>query len=174
MAENFFSFTYFHGPSAARSHGWPIRIRNGKVRYSAENSPAIFICGGEPWLMSYCWRSQFRRNQYADKSGFQARAERKSYVFPTSPAVAHECVSPSRMNMAILDGGLCREEGRLILVPQACQQEGLGALRHHRLSPPSGEARSRDSVLKEHPLHGPQREVSDGRDLCVLLWPGSP
>jgi hypothetical protein len=31
MAENFFSFTYFHGPSAARSHGWPLRMTNGKV-----------------------------------------------------------------------------------------------------------------------------------------------
>ena len=24
--------------------------------YSTENSPAIFIRGGEPWLMGYCWR----------------------------------------------------------------------------------------------------------------------
>ena len=37
-----------------------------------------------------CWRSQFRRNQYADSPGFQARAERQSCVFQTSPAVAHE------------------------------------------------------------------------------------
>src|SRR5215472_2153770 len=27
---------------------------------SAENSPAIFIRGGEPWLMSYCWRTYFQ------------------------------------------------------------------------------------------------------------------
>ena len=25
--------------------------------YSLENSPAIFIRGGEPWLMDYCWRT---------------------------------------------------------------------------------------------------------------------
>jgi hypothetical protein len=25
--------------------------------YSAGNSPAISIHGGEPWLMSYCWRT---------------------------------------------------------------------------------------------------------------------
>jgi hypothetical protein len=29
-------------------------------RYSPENSPAIFIRGGEPWLMGYCWRRCFR------------------------------------------------------------------------------------------------------------------
>jgi hypothetical protein len=102
------------------------------------------------------------------QKGWLGRVERGS------PTVAHEYVSPPQMKMAILGGGPCREEGRLILVPPACQQEGLGALRHHRLSPPSGEARSRDSVLKEHPLHGPHREVSDGRDLCVLLWLGYP
>jgi hypothetical protein len=27
------------------------------LRYSPENSPAIFIRGGEPWLMGYCWRT---------------------------------------------------------------------------------------------------------------------
>jgi hypothetical protein len=29
-------------------------------RYSPENSPAIFICGGEPWLIRYCWRIYFK------------------------------------------------------------------------------------------------------------------
>src|SRR5215470_3028294 len=29
-------------------------------RYSARNSPAISICGGEPQLMRYCWRRCFR------------------------------------------------------------------------------------------------------------------
>jgi hypothetical protein len=28
--------------------------------YSPENSPAIFIRGGEPWLMSYCWPTSFK------------------------------------------------------------------------------------------------------------------
>src|SRR5262249_7329371 len=27
---------------------------------SPENSPAIFIRGGEPWLMNYCWRTPFK------------------------------------------------------------------------------------------------------------------
>ena len=27
------------------------------MRDSPENSPAIFIRGGEPWLMGYCWRT---------------------------------------------------------------------------------------------------------------------
>ena len=27
------------------------------ARYSVGNSPAIFIGGGEPWLMRYCWRT---------------------------------------------------------------------------------------------------------------------
>ena len=27
----------------------------GMARYSAGNSPAIFMRGGEPWLMTYCW-----------------------------------------------------------------------------------------------------------------------
>jgi hypothetical protein len=31
--QNFFSFTYFHDPSAARPLGWPLRMTNGKVRY---------------------------------------------------------------------------------------------------------------------------------------------
>src|SRR5438046_2936460 len=30
------------------------------MRDSPENSPAIFICGGEPRLMSYCWRISFK------------------------------------------------------------------------------------------------------------------
>jgi hypothetical protein len=30
-AKNFFSFTYFHGPSAAQPHGWPVLMKNGKV-----------------------------------------------------------------------------------------------------------------------------------------------
>jgi hypothetical protein len=30
------------------------------MRDSAENSPAIFIRGGEPWLMGYCWRISFK------------------------------------------------------------------------------------------------------------------
>jgi hypothetical protein len=29
--QNFFSFTYFHGLSAARPLGWPLRMTNGKV-----------------------------------------------------------------------------------------------------------------------------------------------
>jgi len=29
-------------------------------RYSPENSPAIFIRGGEPWLMGYCWSTSFK------------------------------------------------------------------------------------------------------------------
>ena len=31
-AKNFFSFMYFHGPSAAQPHGWPVLMKNGKVR----------------------------------------------------------------------------------------------------------------------------------------------
>jgi hypothetical protein len=27
---------------------------------SLENSPAIFIRGGEPWLMGYCWPTPFK------------------------------------------------------------------------------------------------------------------
>jgi hypothetical protein len=30
--QKFFSFTYFHGPSAARPLGWALRMTNGKVR----------------------------------------------------------------------------------------------------------------------------------------------
>jgi hypothetical protein len=30
--QTFFRFTYFHGPSAARPLGWPLRMTNGKVR----------------------------------------------------------------------------------------------------------------------------------------------
>ncbi len=29
--QTFFRFTYFHGPSAARPLGWPLRMTNGKV-----------------------------------------------------------------------------------------------------------------------------------------------
>ena len=31
--QTFFRFTYFHGPSAARPLGWPLRMTNGKVKY---------------------------------------------------------------------------------------------------------------------------------------------
>ena len=31
-AKNFFSFMYFHSPSAAQPHGWPVLMKNGKVR----------------------------------------------------------------------------------------------------------------------------------------------
>ena len=34
--------------------GLGIRLSPG---YSLENSPTIFIRGGEPWLMGYCWRT---------------------------------------------------------------------------------------------------------------------
>jgi hypothetical protein len=37
-------------------HGAPMGHDN-----SAENSPAVFIRGGEPWLMSYCWRTRQSR-----------------------------------------------------------------------------------------------------------------
>src|SRR5436305_12429016 len=35
------------------------RVSNNQG-YSLENSPAIFIRGGEPWLMGYCWRISFK------------------------------------------------------------------------------------------------------------------
>jgi hypothetical protein len=41
--QNFFGFTYFHGLSAARPLGWPLRMTNGKVRSVEEGegkSPA--------------------------------------------------------------------------------------------------------------------------------------
>lgn len=33
VAKKFFGFTYFHGPSAARPHGWLLPTRSGKVSY---------------------------------------------------------------------------------------------------------------------------------------------
>ena len=38
-AKNFFSFMYFHSPSAAQPHGWPILMEERKVRCSVR-SPA--------------------------------------------------------------------------------------------------------------------------------------
>jgi hypothetical protein len=32
-AKNFFSFMYFHGPSAAQPHGWLVLTKNGKVSW---------------------------------------------------------------------------------------------------------------------------------------------
>jgi hypothetical protein len=45
------------------------------MRDSSENSPAIFIRGGEPWLMRYCWSTPKCRNlgvQYAFLEGKKA------------------------------------------------------------------------------------------------------
>src|SRR5262245_61291026 len=46
-------------PNAAAMRGCPtngrFRVSRLRVGYSPKNSPAIFIRGGEPWLMGYCW-----------------------------------------------------------------------------------------------------------------------
>jgi hypothetical protein len=34
--QTFFRFTYFHGPSAARPLGWPLRMTNGKVHIPSD------------------------------------------------------------------------------------------------------------------------------------------
>ena len=39
VAENSFSFMNFHGPLAARPHGWPLQIRNGKVSLLGLSTP---------------------------------------------------------------------------------------------------------------------------------------
>jgi hypothetical protein len=69
-----------------------------------------------------CWRSQFHRNQFADKPGFQARDERTLHVFQTSPAVAHELALTTADENGYTGCWTVDEEGRLILVPPACQQ----------------------------------------------------
>ena len=49
--------------------------------------------------MTYCWRSQFRGNQYADNPGVQAHAERESCAFQTSPAVSKLTMSQKALAM---------------------------------------------------------------------------
>src|ERR687898_1946907 len=41
--QTFFRFTYFHGPSAARPLGWPLRMTNGKVRPDLGRVPPLGI-----------------------------------------------------------------------------------------------------------------------------------
>src|SRR5215475_10314761 len=41
--------------------------------YSTENSPAIFIRGGEPWLMSYCWPTPKCRNLCVPPTFFEGK-----------------------------------------------------------------------------------------------------
>ncbi len=43
----------------------PCQRSHLSLGYSTENSRAIFIRGGEPWLMSYCWRIQKCQNECA-------------------------------------------------------------------------------------------------------------
>jgi hypothetical protein len=41
--------------------------------YSAENSLVIFIRGGEPWIMRYCWRTQKCRNLCVSHTFFEGK-----------------------------------------------------------------------------------------------------
>ena len=101
-------------------YGWLSRP-DAETSYRCLESP--------PKTPGYYWRTYF----HPPRSTFllcisvvvcPQRSHRRSSILtlPSSPTVAHECLSPPRMKMVILGGGPCREEGRLILVPPACQQ----------------------------------------------------
>src|SRR5437763_9997685 len=53
--------------------GFPAQGVSKTSRYSPENSPAIFIRGGEPWLMTYCWRTQKCRNVCIPHAFFEGK-----------------------------------------------------------------------------------------------------
>jgi hypothetical protein len=55
--------------------------------YSAENSEAIFIRGGEPWLMSYCWRPPSAENCASHMSSLKAQEHGKSEAL--NAAIVH-------------------------------------------------------------------------------------
>src|ERR671925_408532 len=63
-----------------------------RLRYSAENSSTIFIRGGEPWLMGYCWRTPYVRffwtlsshRKYRYKNTFHKGRERTSILWDSA------------------------------------------------------------------------------------------
>jgi len=50
-----FRIGLLHSFHTKRASSTTVHITGG---YSTENSPAIFMRGGEPWVMNYCWRTQ--------------------------------------------------------------------------------------------------------------------
>ena len=56
--QTFFRFTYFHGPSAARPLGWPLRMANGKV--SSLLSPCVSALCGQLRTQSIAWTRTLR------------------------------------------------------------------------------------------------------------------
>jgi hypothetical protein len=47
------------------------------MRDSPENSLVIFMRGGEPWVMNYCWSTPKYRNWYAQHAFFEGKKLRK-------------------------------------------------------------------------------------------------
>jgi hypothetical protein len=72
-----------------QTHQWAIyrnvKIISKTVGYSAGNSLAISILGGEPWLMTYCWPTPKYRNCYAQHAFFEGKKAEQTAPRKSTP-----------------------------------------------------------------------------------------
>src|SRR3954453_1714161 len=57
---------------------------------SAENRPAIFIRGGERWLMSYCWPTPQRQNLCVQHAFFEGKKAEETSPRKSTPRTLKE------------------------------------------------------------------------------------
>ena len=58
--------------------------------YSPENSLTIFIRGGEPWLMGYCWPTPKYRNWCAQHAFFEGNKTEETAPRKSTPRTLKE------------------------------------------------------------------------------------
>ena len=101
-AKNFFSFMYFHSPSAAQPHGWPVLMKNGKVS----------LIESESGKLIYSFTAEFGGNVTV------------SLASPLSEgAIEH---ARSRAQAFLLDGTLAKV-ANLLIESQELRTDGLRA-----------------------------------------------
>src|SRR5215218_9479252 len=66
-------------------------VPSGKTPgYSLENSPAIFMCGGEPWVMRYCWPTPKGRNLSIQDAVFEGKKADETSPRKSTPRTLKE------------------------------------------------------------------------------------
>jgi len=58
--------------------------------YSTENSPAIFMRGGEPWVMNYCWPTPKYRNWCAQHAFVEGKKAEQTSRRKSTPRTLNE------------------------------------------------------------------------------------
>src|SRR5262249_46299373 len=144
------------------------------------NSGAISICGGEPWLMSYCWPTYIKVLRepliaYAStaflpskKAGwthqFRYVGVGQQYVMRVPLATAHE---------KGYDGGVTTARRR----PMDSSATSLptvgpgGSEAPPSVAPLGGSTQERCCMKRASRASSQPLEVHDGRDLSAVLWP---